>query len=558
MFRSSLVVLFITSLISSVASQNSYNIRFNLSELDTASKIACYDLEISNSGDMEWNLANYNIAIFYDAASACFSHDSLLLDDVIYDPARTNIVTSVAGTPLPYEDSLGFIRISLSANSLGILMDTLGTWAPTMRICFELKFEDITSPNTCFQLDINSEELRPLLGVPQNIVQEGDPNSLPRDVEIDSTANPSIIPDRTLGSCFVTEENSEELCTDGIDNDEDGLIDCFDLDGCSPGSSFEIFFNVEPPGCEDSIGFIRVNGASAGSMFSIDGGQSFQSDSLIGDLPFGIYDVIIRKNNISSCEFFTPIMLEEPECDEFDELTCTDGIDNDADGLIDCADPDCQGAFTDVIAMRPSNCPDLNNGSLEILVDQSDVEYSIDSGLTWQPQNTFTNLTTGDYIVLLRNPTTLCISGYSLNPVTISIDTICPLPDEICTDGIDNDQDGVIDCSDPDCFQFNDCQVDLTSTFFIPTAFSPNSLSNNTFGVSASNDILLIINEFLVYDRFGSVVHQVLNRDSADPSHRWNGLVKNQPASPGVYTYVLNYSVSGIGQSTAGSVTLLR
>ena len=538
-------------------SQPLYDIRFNLSILDTASSMACYDLELSNASNSEWNLANYNIAIFYDAEVACLGSDSLLLDDIVYDPARTDVITSAAGTPLPYEDSLGFIRVSLSANSLGVLMDTLGTWVPTMRLCFDLKIEDITSPNTCFQLDVNSNELRMVLGVPGNIVQEGDPNSLPQDVLISPDANPSIIPDRRLNACFTIEENSDELCTDGIDNDEDGLVDCMDLDGCSPGSSSEIFFNVDQPTCEDSLGFIRANGASANSQFSIDGGFTFQQDSLIDNLGPGIYNILIRKNNIAACDFTTPVILEDPICLETDSLSCTDGIDNDGDGLIDCADDDCVPQIDELEISLPNACPNLDNGSITILSADLNVEYSINGGMSFQNSPLFDNLSDGTYEVLIRSATTGCTFAYIMNPVQLMPDTLCPIV-EICDDGIDNNLNGLVDCFDFDCIDDTACNLQSEDQFYIPNSIAPGGLSNNTFGVFTSSNVFMTIAEFQIFDRFGNLVFQTSNRDANDPNHRWNGLIQNQKATPGVYVYMLRYIINNQENTISSDLTVVH
>jgi len=86
----------------------------------------------------------------------------------------------------------------------------------------------------------------------------------------------------------------EHNCTDGIDDDGDGFIDCADAD-CRTD-----------PSCQGTGGVGGTGGAETGGVAT--GG--------IGTL-YGI-----------------PIMPAV-------ETNCSDGVDNDGDNLVDCADPDC-------------------------------------------------------------------------------------------------------------------------------------------------------------------------------------------------------------------------
>ncbi|MEM1119531.1 MAG: choice-of-anchor W domain-containing protein, partial [Bacteroidota bacterium] len=127
---------------------------------------------------------------------------------------------------------------------------------------------------------------------------------------------------------------------------------------------------------------------------------------------------------------------------------CGDNIDNDGDGLTDCEDPDC-GAPTiiEATAQNPTNCPDANNGVIEINATGDNLEYSIDGGSTYQSSNRFENLTAGNYTVYVINKATGCTADLSNSPVNLT----APDCSEICDDNIDNDGDGLVDCEDPDC-----------------------------------------------------------------------------------------------------------
>lgn len=92
---------------------------------------------------------------------------------------------------------------------------------------------------------------------------------------------------------------------------------------------------------------------------------------------------------------------------------CSDGIDNDLDGLLDCADSDC-AADVACTGPVPEVCDDNIDNDADGLFDCGDPDCS----------------GTAD----------------------------CQLPPaEVCTDGLDNDLDGWIDCSDSDCAGIGTC-----------------------------------------------------------------------------------------------------
>lgn len=91
------------------------------------------------------------------------------------------------------------------------------------------------------------------------------------------------------------------------------------------------------------------------------------------------------------------------------ESNCTDGVDNDKDGKIDCDDPDC-------------NCPPPPPP----ITKESDCKDGIDND--------------GDGKIDCFDPDCNCTPP----PPP-------PKTESNCADGIDNDGDGKVDCADPDC-----------------------------------------------------------------------------------------------------------
>lgn len=547
--RATLLGYFVLFYVAIANSQSFYNVRLSLSKLDTVSNVACYDLQIQNGGKQPWNLANYNLGIFFDAKAAKYLNDSLILDDVIYDQSVTSFVSSVKGSPLSYQDSLGFIRVGLSSNDFGTLVDTLGTWLSTVRLCFQIKFTNITSPGTCLQMNFVNLELRNTIMVPPNILQRSDSISLAKEV----TQNLIFdnLADRRLNSCFVLEENTPDLCSDGIDNDEDGKADCDDAGGCSVGN---VSITLDLPDCFDTFAVVTLHGFAPKSLFSFDG-LNFVTDTSFMGLKSGNYEIYGRINNIVSCEFFSPISISPAKCDEFDQMACSDIEDNDGDGLVDCADSDCLPDISRVSITELNNCQNKNNAAIKIHSRYSNLEFSIDGGINYQSDSSFSSLSAGSYVIQIRNISTKCIFNFANNPVRI--DSLnCPPQMENCSDNEDNDGDGLIDCLDPDCLDKSACKSNLS--YYLPNSFSPSSRFNNRFGLTLPDGLELRISSFDIFDRWGNLVFSKKNTSNLDSAHSWDGRINSGSAPPGLYTYLIIFSqLEGIAP-ISGTITLIN
>ena len=264
-----------------------------------------------------------------------------------------------------------------------------------------------------------------------------------------------------------------EICDDGIDNDVDGLTDCFDPDCVGAPNCFE----GDTATCGDGID---------------NDGDGFV-DCADGDCA-----------GIGSCGV---------------EI-CDDGIDNDGDGLIDCFDSqdcplgsvfcpisdndDCLGA--EIIAINgpgtytanmdstlatPSGLPAPTVPCNVLGAIDNDIWYSItpDQDMTWEIHTCDINSWDTDLIVYEGSDCTLltdiacdgdgagltgCQGFYSRivglqlfagveykirvgswgagasGQGILTLNAVIPAA-EICDDGLDNDVDGLVDCLDPDC-----------------------------------------------------------------------------------------------------------
>lgn len=255
---------------------------------------------------------------------------------------------------------------------------------------------------------------------------------------------------------------------------------------------------------------IVVEGERGGLAYSIDGGNSFQSDFSFLNISEGTYDIVVR-NEDGTCPATYPTITFDPlspadllqiqitttnaDCDSDNgviEVNVSGGsgqylysIDNAAlfqtsnifsdlaagsyaisimDTLTQCANnsassieiveegcPDCEDIEIIVATTHPT-C-DLSNGEINISIQngQSTYEYSIDDGQNFQSEAVFTNLSANDYIIKIRDIINDCERASSQPTQLISSE--CPECDSV----LDISAASII----PDCDSLNG-QISLT------------------------------------------------------------------------------------------------
>lgn len=197
-----------------------------------------------------------------------------------------------------------------------------------------------------------------------------------------------------------------EICNNNYDDDGNGLTDCAD-----PACGAPTINGVMPTNdssCAFDDGSISISATGANLQFSITGGSSYQNSALFTGLGAGSYSVVVRNSGTGCITTYGTVTVSGPSCPEI----CNNNIDDDGDGFIDCQDSECsQLALNSISANNPTNCPDMDNGSITIYASGNNLQYSINNGANYQLSNTFSNLGGGTYNLVIRNS----VSGCTLN-----------------------------------------------------------------------------------------------------------------------------------------------
>lgn len=95
---------------------------------------------------------------------------------------------------------------------------------------------------------------------------------------------------------------------------------------------------------------------------------------------------------------------------------------------------------------------------------------------------------------------------------------------------------------------------------FIPSVFTPDGDGiNDMFYIFGSDRQIVKIKKFLIYNRWGDLLHEATDFLPNDPSKGWGGYFKNQLMNPGVFAYVAEIEfIDGLVVVYNGDVTLLK
>ena len=255
------------------------------------------------------------------------------------------------------------------------------------------------------------------------------------------------------------QEDNIYVCSDGLDNDGDGFIDCED-NSCKSTASCCVATGDESTEEECSDG---IDNDCDGYIDCADKSCSTLQHCISLKCPSGT----------------------EPE-DTFEK--CTDGIDNDCNGYKDCEDNSCKKSKDPIIAQycRLINCPSYVDGNTEDSYEACSDGIDNDcNGLADCADPTCKNSSDPDVQAYCRK-----ILEDLANAAIPNLPTAIPeFNAELCSDGKDNDFNGVADCADPNCIALNleYCSVKLTQ--------EPPARPANFATLSASARAAILANE---------------------------------------------------------------
>ncbi|HEY3384920.1 MAG TPA: T9SS type B sorting domain-containing protein, partial [Saprospiraceae bacterium] len=95
---------------------------------------------------------------------------------------------------------------------------------------------------------------------------------------------------------------------------------------------------------------------------------------------------------------------------------------------------------------------------------------------------------------------------------------------------------------------------------YIPNVFSPNGDGiNDIFYVFGDEDQITTVKKFVIYDRWGEMMHEATDFNPNDQGRGWDGKFNDEFMNPGVFVFAAEVEfIDGITKLYTGSVTLMR
>ncbi len=103
-------------------------------------------------------------------------------------------------------------------------------------------------------------------------------------------------------------------------------------------------------------------------------------------------------------------------------------------------------------------------------------------------------------------------------------------------------------------------KVNKDRRVYFPTAFSPNHDGiNDIFQISADQRQITMIKSFVIFNRWGAIVHQATDFMPDDMTFGWDGGAKDGSINPGVYVYFAEIKfIDGVVIKYTGDITVVK
>lgn len=465
-----------------------YDIRFRLSSVNCSGLQVCYETQVRSADGQSWNLAGQNYRIFYDASKASYRSGTARRADNL-DPAMYSDVlltadfqnTDASGFPgdLPFQSTLSFLNYSIDLMNLtngGIDLPASGDFVSTSELCFDVTQEVVDDPNEC--LGLVWARTGKTDGLATAFVQVSQWIEANSTTEAIGSFYDDLDGDDGSGACISEEctgnsnENTDLLCSDGIDNDGDGLIDCDDpncgaTEPCSedPGE-YQIALSLNNVDCSSGLACYSVNIlGSNGSSFTL-GSQRYQLfyNSAVGSFVSGTSQLGSAYQPLT-LQASTPVenvnssgVGDLPYESDLGFINFTIQLTDQNAGSTVSINPaeavttaELCFAMTDLAVTERNVCFEATwarRGATEAYnASMVEIDEWISGSGSQEAIGTFNDLNSaaGNDACFIECESVNNESG-----------------DAQCSDGIDNDGDGLVDCNDPGCGPTASC-VDACS-----------------------------------------------------------------------------------------------
>ena len=102
-------------------------------------------------------------------------------------------------------------------------------------------------------------------------------------------------------------------------------------------------------------------------------------------------------------------------------------------------------------------------------------------------------------------------------------------------------------------------ELDYNVDIYFPNVFSPNGDGNNDRFIFYNNGFPEMADDLKIFDRSGELIYTSSQIEFNETGNGWDGKFNGQLCQPGVYVFILNYTlVNGERKTTTGSITLIR